>query len=304
MVLGFSLAFSPCPNDTFLFYGLLHGKVGYEGFSKPSLLDIDRLNKEALQSKYDVIKVSMGIIDELLETYTLLPVGSALGVSNGPKLVSLDYTSTEQLRGASIAVPGRSTTAFKLMRALCPQPSQVVEVTYDQVPELVKERRVDFGLIIHETRFQLRKLGLIEVCDLGLSWQEKTGCSLPLGGIVAKRSLGNAKIGEITRALQDSLIWGWRNPQETLPYILKNAIEKDVKTVGHHIDLYVNDETWNLSHKGIQSIYALMGLDGKQELENLKPEKVVYTIVMSEDRIDVTRLPNFQKVSNIFLPLN
>jgi 1,4-dihydroxy-6-naphthoate synthase len=251
------LAFSPCPNDTFLFHAFVKNLVGHSFELDVMLADIQHLNQRALDSVPDVSKISFFTLGKVLQNYCLLPVGSALGQGNGPKIVSSSPHKIEDMELGTLAIPGRDTTAYLLYRLLLPHARVERFCRYNEIPQLM-QKRADFGLVIHETRFNLEKAGLYEVCDLGELWKQKTGLPLPLGCLVAKRNLGKETLKKLCEALVASYDYAKQNPSASAAYVMEHAEEKDPDIIQAHIDLYVNEETRNLSDKGLESIHMLL----------------------------------------------
>ncbi len=238
-----SLGYSPCPNDTFIFYALVHKNVrGSVEFSE-TLKDVETLNSMALRGELDVTKVSFNAFCHLREDYCLLHSGSALGSGCGPLIVAKDRINTADLAGKKIAIPGKMTTAYLLLQLFDPDIRNVVEMPFDLIMNAVSLGTVDAGLVIHEGRFTYPKYGLLELVDLGEWWEEKTGLAIPLGGIVAKRSLGADVINEVDRMLKKSVEFAFANRSMTRSYIKEHAQELDDEVIDEHIGLYVNDYT-------------------------------------------------------------
>jgi 1,4-dihydroxy-6-naphthoate synthase len=256
------VAFSPCPNDTFLFYALTRGFINSKLEILPILKDVQTLNEEAIHGLYPVTKLSFYALSQLDE-YTYLPVGCALGYGCGPKLVGRKPYHLKDIKNLKIAVPGKNTTAYLLSKIFLDKPSEVVFCRYDEVFELLNKGLVDLALIIHEQRFSFKKAGFYEILDLGTIWEEKTNLPLPLGCIAVKRSLPASLIRELTFALEESLQFAFSQPREAMSFILENAIEKDESIVKDHIKLYVNQETLKLSDKGKKAIELLMDYSKK-----------------------------------------
>jgi 1,4-dihydroxy-6-naphthoate synthase len=206
------IAYSPCPNDTFLFHAWSDGLVGRP--VSTTLLDIEKLNQAALKGTYDVCKVSFAILPKILDDYVLLPVGAALGFGCGPKIVAKRPFPLEELSEHEIAIPGRHTTAHLLLKHLAPKPKKKRFCLYHEVTES------DVALIIHEQRFTFQDQDYVEIADLGELWERKTGCPIPLGGVVAKRTLDLARL---TQLLSASLQIARSNPKLSSPYIAKHA---------------------------------------------------------------------------------
>lgn len=241
-----SLGYSPCPNDTFIFYALVHKKVrGSVEFSE-TLKDVETLNRMALRGELDVTKVSFNAFCHLREDYCLLHSGSALGRGCGPLIVAKDRINIADLAGKKIAIPGKMTTAYLLLQLFDHDIRNVVEMPFDQIMNAVSLGAVDAGLIIHEGRFTYPKYGLQEIVDLGKWWEEETGFPIPLGGIVAKRSLGADVINEVDRMLKKSVEFAFANRGMARSYIKEHAQELDDEVIDQHIGLYVNDYTLDI----------------------------------------------------------
>ncbi len=252
-----SLGYSPCPNDTFIFYALAHKKVrGSVEFSE-TLKDVETLNRMALRGELDVTKVSFSAFGHLWENYCLLHSGSALGRGCGPLIVAKDRINIADLAGKKIAIPGKMTTAYLLLQLFDPDIRNVVEMPFDRIMNAVSLGTVDAGLIIHEGRFTYPKYGLMELVDLGEWWERETGLPIPLGGIVAKRSLGADVINEVDRILKKSVEFAFANRSMTRGYIKEHAQELDDEVIDQHIGLYVNDYTLDIGD-GVAAVRELL----------------------------------------------
>ena len=261
-----SLAFSPCPNDTFIFHALVHGCTDSFGvdFDQPVLADVETLNKWALQSRYDVTKLSFHAYGHVLDQYQLLSSGAALGRGCGPLLVSCD--GLVNFKTAVIAIPGALTTAAMLLRLFANQAVTIKTMSFEMIMAAVANREVDAGVIIHESRFTYMDFGLQCVRDLGDWWEDYSGFPIPLGGIVARKSLGQDMISRIDRAIRISIEYGWINPQASLDYIRQNSQEIDKDVVTNHINLYVNSFSENLGNEGSAAIEFLLKLGRQKNL--------------------------------------
>ncbi len=241
-----SLGYSPCPNDTFIFYALAHRKIRGDVEFSEMLRDVETLNRMALHTELDVTKTSFYAFGYLQENYCLLHSGSALGRGCGPLIVSKNPLRVSELSGKKIAIPGKMTTAYLLLQLFAPEIKNVVEMPFDRIMNAVSLGMVDAGLIIHEGRFTYPKYNLVKLIDLGEWWEEETGLPIPLGGILAKRELGADVIGEIDRMLRESIEYAFRNRASTRDYIKSNAQELDETVIDQHIGLYVNDYTLDI----------------------------------------------------------
>jgi len=255
-----SLGYSPCPNDTFIFHALVHGLV-----SKPGLIfnerleDVETLNRLVLEKTLDVSKISYHLLGYVREDYCLLSAGGALGRGCGPLVVSKKYESMDQLKGKRIALPGRYTTAALLLRLFDPALTDIIYLPFDRIMGAIADGSVDAGVIIHESRFTYAGLGLVKLLDLGDWWERETGHPIPLGGIVAKRSLGSEVIAGINSLLRQSVELAFADPGKANAYIRANSQEMSDEVCAAHIDLYVNDFSKDLGHEGKAAVNTLMG---------------------------------------------
>ena len=252
------LAISPCPNDTFAFYDLIH----HSQFSKQIELiiaDIDELNTLLITEKADFCKGSFFAYAQKREQYSLLSSGSALGSGCGPLVISKKKQLTEQMK---VAIPGELTTANLLFSLCFTQIKNKIVMPFDKIIEAVSSGQVDAGVIIHESRFTYQKMGLQKVKDLGEWWEETTKSLIPLGGIFANRQLPKPVVIAFYQALYFSILQA-KNPhyehrQEMLQFIGSHAQEMDKEIQEKHINTYVNDQTLTLDKKGIEAIERLL----------------------------------------------
>ncbi len=250
-----SVAFSPCPNDTFVFHALVHGLVDGAPPVQVTYADVDVTNTAAERGAYDLVKVSYGALPWLLDRYELLPCGGALGRGCGP----LVLTAGKDVAGGTVAVPGDRTTAYLLFRLWSAgQPAEKIEVVpFHQIMPGVAEGRYDAGLVIHEARFTYQRYGLTAVADLGEWWEGETGLPIPLGAILAKK--GAVDPAEATRWVRDSVRHAWAHPAASQEYVLDHAQEMEHDVVAQHIALYVNGFTEDLGEEGYAAIRTLLG---------------------------------------------
>jgi 1,4-dihydroxy-6-naphthoate synthase len=253
-----SLGFSPCPNDTFVFDALVHGRVDAAGLRfRPRLEDVETLNRLARDGVLDVTKVSYGAIPYLLDRYVLLRSGGALGRGCGPLVVARGERAAGPLRGARVAIPGRMTTAWLLLRLFAGEGVEPVEMVYSDIMPAVARGEVDAGLIIHESRFTYPAHGLARVADLGEWWEGETGHPIPLGGILARRDLGAEAIRAIDDALRRSVEHAFAHPDDSREYVRAHAQEMEEPVQRQHIALYVNDFSADLGAEGEAAIREL-----------------------------------------------
>jgi 1,4-dihydroxy-6-naphthoate synthase len=253
-----SLGYSPCPNDTFIFYALIHGRIAAEGLSfRERLEDVETLNALARQGALDLTKVSYHALGHLRRDYALLRSGGALGRGCGPLVVARSMAAMDDLRSRRIAIPGLLTTANLLLQLHGSGFDNLVVLPFHRIMEAVVNGEVEAGVIIHESRFTYRDKGLVEILDLGAWWEEETGSPIPLGGILARRSLGAEVIARADRALRRSVEYALANPGEARAYIKAHAQELSDTVIDSHIALYVNKFSVDLGDEGIRAVETL-----------------------------------------------
>jgi len=267
MSLPLTLGYSPCPNDTFIFYALTHGLVPLEGIEIVERLeDVETLNRLAMDAVLDLTKISYHALGHLREEYCLLRSGSALGRGCGPLVIAPDPTTMAALRGRTIAIPGRLTTANLLLQLYGAGYDDVLVLPFDRIMDALREGRADAGVIIHESRFTYLDQGFVEICDLGAWWESETDLPIPLGGILARRGLGAGLISRIDAALRDSLDYARAHPGEPAEYIRRHAQELSEAVTDQHIQLYVNDFSRDLGEEGIEAVGVLLDRAEKRGL--------------------------------------
>jgi len=251
-----SIGFSPCPNDTYIFCGLVNGKVPLSSWQpQPVILeDVETLNEWAMQGRLDISKLSFHALGHVLDKYVLLHAGAALGRGCGPLLVAGEKVDPTSFSKMTVAVPGQFTTAAMLLRLYSSAWKKVVMMRFDEIMAAIESGRVDCGVIIHESRFTYKSRGLELITDLGAWWEKTSGHPIPLGGIVARRSLGSDLIAEIDRDIRTSILWAHQNSNSCRPYIKKYAQELDDQVINEHIGLYVNAFSENLGDGGLAAV--------------------------------------------------
>ena len=255
-----SIGYSPCPNDTFIFYALMHGKISLQQlcFAEPVLDDVETLNSWALAGRLDVTKLSFHALGHVLDSYTMLESGAALGRGCGPLLVTRSGRDRENPVGWTIAIPGRYTTAALLLKLFLPEHSRIVIMRFDEIMDAVAGGRVDGGVIIHESRFTYQDYGLVCIQDLGQWWETDTGLPIPLGCIAARSSLDPSEIDEIEQAISASVQWAYAHPEQCSGYIKQYARELDDQVIAGHVGLYVNDFSVQLGDEGRAAVEELL----------------------------------------------
>jgi 1,4-dihydroxy-6-naphthoate synthase len=250
--------FSPCPNDTFAFDALVHGRIAAPFTVTPALHDIEELNALARRGRYELTKLSIGALAGVRDRYTLLRSGGALGHGCGPLVVAREAASLADAALGRLAIPGWDTTAFLLLRLAAPALGEVVELRYDEILDAVASGKVDAGLIIHESRFTYAQHGLVQVADLGAWWEDETGMPVPLAGICARTDLDAEVRATLEDALRRSVEHAFAHPADSLEYVRAHSQELSDEICRQHIDLYVNEFTRDLGDDGVAAIDALL----------------------------------------------
>ncbi len=262
-----SLGFSPCPNDTFIFFAIANKLVAAQGIDFTlHIEDVETLNMLAVGKELDVTKVSCHAFRYLQDDYHFLSAGGALGRGCGPLVIAKDrkiFSSAKTFKNLKIAIPGKLTTAALLMQlyfdsVFNSQPAGLVSMPFHTIMDSINKGLVDAGLVIHESRFTYQDFGLVEIIDLGEWWEKETGLPIPLGGIIAKKSLGMQVIKTIENLIRTSINYSLTHRSEAVPYIKKYAREIDDEVMMKHIGLYVNDYTLDLGENGRAALDELL----------------------------------------------
>ncbi|RKD22644.1 1,4-dihydroxy-6-naphthoate synthase [Ammoniphilus oxalaticus] len=267
------IAFSPCPNDTFVFHALVHGLIEGTPEFDVTYADIDITNHWAESGNGpDVMKISYAALPWALSEYALLPCGGALGRGCGPLILTKQERSALDLAECEVAVPSERSTAYLLFRLWAAQqvpggaPRKITVMPFDEIMPAVRDGKIDAGLVIHEARFTYPSYGLKLMTDLGNWWEGDTGLPIPLGAIVARRSLD---LDSLTKWIRASVEYAWKNSTVSQAYVLHHAQEMAPEVAKAHIDLYVNSFTAELGEAGYAAVRALLDRAAK---EGLVPE--------------------------------
>ncbi|CAN5272225.1 1,4-dihydroxy-6-naphthoate synthase [soil metagenome] len=254
-----TFGYSPCPNDTFAFHALTYGLVDAPFRIVPVLLDIEELNRRAHHGEFDLTKLSVGAFAAVGDRYRLLRSGAALGEGVGPLVVTRTPMSLAEAARGRVAIPGRETTAFNLLRLAAPTLGEVVELRYDGILDAVTKSDVDAGLIIHESRFTYQDHGLHKAVDLGDWWTNETGLPVPLAGICARTDLDDDLARAAEGAIRASVQYAFDHPDASREYVQANAQEMSPTVQAQHIALYVNQFSLDIGDAGMQAIARLVG---------------------------------------------
>jgi len=254
-----TFGYTPCPNDAFAFHALAHGLVPASFEVEPVLCDIEELNRRAAGGELQLTKLSFGAAASAGDGYRLLRSGAALGRGVGPLVVAREPASLEEAAAGRIAVPGRETTAFLLLRLAAPRLGDVVELRYDRILRAVVGGEADAGLIIHESRFTYADHGLVAVADLGEWWEGETGLPVPLAGIFARTDLAPELVEAAEASLRASVEYAFAQPEASRDYVRSLAQEMSEEVCAAHIALYVNEHSVDIGDEGLVAVERLIG---------------------------------------------
>jgi 1,4-dihydroxy-6-naphthoate synthase len=251
---------SPDSDDAFMFYALTQEKLDTGDLRfVHQLEDIETLNRRALSGELEVSAVSIHAFAYLADRYALLGSGSSMGDRYGPTLVTRAPASLDDLRGRTIAVPGRLTTAFLTLQLCLGKDVPVVVLPFDEILPAVTRGDVEAGLIIHEGQLYYGDRGLHKVVDLGQWWYDETGLPLPLGGNVVRKDLGDDLVRRIAELLRQSIVYALEHRAEALQYALRYARDLDPALADRFVGMYVNEWTVDYGDRGREAVRTLLG---------------------------------------------
>lgn len=273
-----TLGFSPCPNDTFIFDAMVHGRIDTEGLKFDyTLADVEELNQRAFTGEPDITKMSCFAYAFAAQDYLILDSGSALGHRNGPLLISKHKVDPSQISNSRIAIPGKYTTANLLFSIAWPDATDKREYLFSDIENALSRGEVDAGLIIHETRFTYFKRGFQKIADLGEYWEKLTGLPIPLGLIVINRRIPADIALKVNRIIRRSLEYAYHDSIASYDFVVANAKEMDSAVMNKHIKLYVNKYSINLGKDGKRAIDKLFGIAGEKGIIPVLPDRIFLT---------------------------
>jgi 1,4-dihydroxy-6-naphthoate synthase len=257
-----TFGFSPCPNDTFAFHALVHELVDAPFRVRPVLLDIEELNRRGHDGAFHLTKLSVGAFAGIGDRYRLLRSGAALGHGVGPLVVARRALPLADAVAGRVAIPGRATTAYRLLRLAAPTLGEIVELRYDAVLSAVARGAVGAGLIIHESRFTYQDHGLVKIIDLGHWWEHETGLPVPLAGICARADVDAPLAAAADAALRASVAYAFAHPEASRAYVRAHSQEMSDAVCDAHIRLYVNEHSLDIGDDGLRAIARLTACAG------------------------------------------
>ena len=253
------VAHSPDSDDAFMFYGMATNKIRVPGVKfTHTLTDIETLNRKALdEAFYDITAISFHAYPYLQDKYALMPSGGSVGEGYGPMIVASRSMSPEEVSQIKVAVPGKMTTAYLVLKLFAPN-VQTEVVPFDEIIPRVLDGKYEAGLIIHEGQLTFNKAGLHKVVDMGKWWRDQTGLPLPLGGNAIRRDLGPQLMAECCKALRDSIQYALDNREEALQYAMQFARDLDPQLADKFVGMYVNERTLDYGKDGREAIVKLL----------------------------------------------
>jgi 1,4-dihydroxy-6-naphthoate synthase len=268
-----TLGISSCPNDTFIFDAMVHGKIDTAGLTFDLVIaDVEELNRRAFLHEIHMTKLSYHAFAYVAHNYRLLRSGGALGRKNGPLVIGKNIPAGELPVNSRIAIPGKYTTANLLFSIFFPSLKEKKEYLFSNIEEAVLCGEADAGVIIHENRFTYENKGLLKIADLGEMWEQSTAMPIPLGCIAVDRSLPDELQHALNAVMRQSVIFAMKNPDASANFVKKFAMESEEDIVKRHIQLYVNDFTIDLGMEGRMAIEKLFSEAVKQNIIPAKPE--------------------------------
>ncbi|HET7117894.1 MAG TPA: 1,4-dihydroxy-6-naphthoate synthase [Hanamia sp.] len=257
--MNYTLGFSPCPNDTFIFDALVSKKINTGDFHfNVRLEDVETLNNLAINKVLDFTKISYGVLPLITKNYIVLNSGGALGKGVGPLLISQKPVNFNDVEKYTIAIPGENTTAHLLFSLAFPNAKKKIFKRYDEIENSVLQSENVLGVIIHENRFTYMDKGLYKIIDLGNFWEEKTSFPIPLGGIVGKRNIDENILMQVDALIKESMEYAFEHYPLISDYVKEHSQEMEVDVMKKHIDLYVNKYSINLGEEGRNAVQQFM----------------------------------------------
>ena len=274
----YTLGFSPCPNDTFIFDALVNHKIDTEGFEFDVVLeDVQTLNQWAIDGKLDFSKISYGVLPIVTDEYAVLESGGALGKGVGPLLITTAHNfQQKEIEEMRVAIPGKNTTAHLLFSYAYPQVKEKKFMVFHEIEEAVLSGKVDAGVIIHENRFTYQLKGLKKIKDLGEYWEENIKAPIPLGGSVGKRKIDTSILLKVNQLIRKSLEYSFEQYPSISDYIKRNAQEMEESVMRQHIDLYVNNYSLELGLEGRKAVKKLLDVYEQITQSNTVDKELVF----------------------------
>jgi 5,8-dihydroxy-2-naphthoate synthase len=252
------LGHSPDPDDAFMFWALAEEKIDTRGLRFEHVLrDIQTLNEWAFEGRLETTAISLHAYPFVQDRYVLLPHGASMGSGYGPIVVAPGALSRSDLRQVEIAVPGRMTTAFLVLRMVLGE-FAYREVPFDRIIDEVRSGRAAAGLLIHEGQLTYASEGLVKCLDLGEWWLLETGLPLPLGVNVARRDLGETTLRDLSEVLRASIEAGLAHRDQAMDYAMQFGRGLDGALADRFVGMYVNELTCDYGDEGREAVRELL----------------------------------------------
>jgi len=243
-----------------MFYGLATKKVRSPRVTfRHVLLDIETLNRKAMEGQYDLSAISYHAYPYVADRYVLMAAGSSIGDGYGPMIIATRPMDPEDLKGKRVAIPGTLTSAYLAYKLFQPDFEAVV-TPFDRITDAVREKSVDAGLIIHEAQLTFDREGFHRIVDLGRWFKSAYGLPLPLGGNVLLRSLDPDIQSECCRLMRESIQYALDNHAEALEYALQFARDMEPRLAEKFIGMYVNHYTLDAGEVIPKAVQKLLDL--------------------------------------------
>ncbi|HEY4680102.1 MAG TPA: MqnA/MqnD/SBP family protein [Nitrosarchaeum sp.] len=261
-----SVGHTPDSDDAFMFYGMFTGKVTSSNFTVRHVIeDIEKLNRKATNPELDVTAVSVHAC-AYIPGYTILRSGGSFGIGYGPIVTAKKQMTVDEIKKCKIAIPGKMTSAFLLLQLMIGE-FDYVEMNFSDIPEAVRNGKVDAGLVIHETQLSYEQEGNVKILDVGKWWDKETnGLPVPLGINVMKTSLGMYTIHKFDQYLQASIEYGLENLDDAVDYAMQYSRGKPRELIEKFVKMYVNKITVNMGDKGEESIRRVFEMAKQKKL--------------------------------------
>jgi 1,4-dihydroxy-6-naphthoate synthase len=268
----FTLGHSPDPDDAFMFYAMAENKIDLRGYRFDHRLeDIQTLNERARRGELHISAISIHAYAYVAENYALLPCGASMGDGYGPLVIRKHPTpnvqrstpnqegdARESLRGGTIAVPGKMTSAFLALQLFLGEFKFMV-VPFDEIFDAVESGPADAGLIIHEGQLTYARSGFEKIVDLGKWWKRETGLPLPLGGNVVRKDIPMSVRHDLGEIIRESIDYGLTHREEAVAYSLAYARDMNAQLASKFIGMYVNEFTRDYGEIGRTAIRKFLG---------------------------------------------
>jgi len=255
-----TVAHSPDADDIFMYFAIKFGWVNLKGVNFENIaLDIETLNKKALQNIYDITAISFGLYPKIREEYALLRTAVSFGEGYGPKIVKL---KDKRLRkNFKVALSGEHTTNALLFKIAYPD-ARIIYKNFLEIENAVLNNEVDAGVLIHENILDFSDKLEVER-ELWDIWKElcKEDLPLPLGGMGIRRSIPLNQAIEYENILTKAVKVA-HSHQNLLSEMLlsRGLIRVDSKTLEKYLGLYANDKSITMDDRQYSAIDKLFAL--------------------------------------------